>query len=73
MAHRMLRYRQEFPEVVDDVVDAYEALALKGKPGQVYNVCSGRSRAIGEALEHERSAVGQIKNALAAIGKGLRR
>ncbi len=36
---------------VDDVVDAYELLALKGQSGEVYNVCSGRSRAIGEGLD----------------------
>ncbi|MCP4645703.1 MAG: NAD-dependent epimerase/dehydratase family protein [bacterium] len=36
---------------VDDVTAAYEAVALRGKPGEVYNICSGTSRTIREALD----------------------
>ena len=36
---------------VDDVVDAYLAIAEKGKTGEVYNVCSQRSYKIRDLLE----------------------
>lgn len=35
---------------VDDVVRAYEAAALRGRAGAAYNVCSGRSWTLREAL-----------------------
>jgi GDP-4-dehydro-6-deoxy-D-mannose reductase len=35
---------------VRDAVRAYELIAKKGKPGEVYNVCSGRAVAVGECL-----------------------
>lgn len=35
---------------VRDVVRAYHLAALKAKPGQVYNVCSGRSRSLRDCL-----------------------
>lgn len=36
---------------VDDVVRAYAALALKGRAGTAYNVCSGTARRIEEVLD----------------------
>jgi GDP-4-dehydro-6-deoxy-D-mannose reductase len=33
---------------VRDVVDAYVALAGRGKPGEAYNVASGKGRSVGE-------------------------
>jgi GDP-4-dehydro-6-deoxy-D-mannose reductase len=36
---------------IEDVADAYWKLMLQGKPGRVYNVCSGRSYAIKTILE----------------------
>ena len=36
---------------VNDVVRAYELAALHGTAGEVYNVCSGRSRVIQDALD----------------------
>lgn len=36
---------------VSDVVRAYELAALHGRPGEVYNVCSGQSRTIQAALD----------------------
>jgi GDP-4-dehydro-6-deoxy-D-mannose reductase len=36
---------------VDDVARAYELLVLKGRRGEVYNICSGRSHTIQEAME----------------------
>ncbi len=35
---------------VDDVVRAYELVALKGKTGEAYNVCSGAGRTIRDTL-----------------------
>jgi GDP-4-dehydro-6-deoxy-D-mannose reductase len=35
---------------VRDAVRAYELIARKGKPGEVYNVCSGRTVAVSECL-----------------------
>jgi GDP-4-dehydro-6-deoxy-D-mannose reductase len=37
---------------VEDVVAAYRVLALRGQPGEAYNVCSGEGRTIGDLLEH---------------------
>jgi GDP-4-dehydro-6-deoxy-D-mannose reductase len=37
---------------VEDVARAYELLAIKGRPGEAYNICSGESHTIQEALEH---------------------
>ncbi|GMW00586.1 MAG: UDP-glucose 4-epimerase GalE [Candidatus Hydrogenedentota bacterium] len=45
-----LSARRDFLHV-DDVVRAYALLAEKGEPGEAYNVCSGRSRSIQEALD----------------------
>ena len=42
--------RRDFTDV-RDVVRAYIALTESGQPGAVYNVCSGRSYAIGELLD----------------------
>jgi len=36
---------------VDDVVQAYRLLVLRGEPGQVYNVCSGEGRTIRSLLD----------------------
>lgn len=36
---------------VHDVVEAYRLLALKGVPGQTYNVCSGEGRTIASLLD----------------------
>lgn len=36
---------------VDDVVRAYEAAFLHGRAGEAYNICSGASHRIGDALE----------------------
>jgi GDP-4-dehydro-6-deoxy-D-mannose reductase len=36
---------------VRDVVTAYESLLEKGRPGEVYNVCSGRGVRIGDLLD----------------------
>ncbi len=36
---------------VADVLSAYELLALKGEPGEAYNVCSGNAVRIGDALQ----------------------
>lgn len=45
-----LAARRDFSHVLD-VVRAYEAVALEGAGGEVYNVCSGVSVSIREALE----------------------
>jgi GDP-4-dehydro-6-deoxy-D-mannose reductase len=42
--------RRDFTDV-RDVALAYAALTESGEPGLVYNVCSGRSRAVSELLE----------------------
>ncbi len=42
--------RRDFTDV-RDVVRAYVALAERGEPGQVYNVCSGRAYSVGELVE----------------------
>jgi GDP-4-dehydro-6-deoxy-D-mannose reductase len=44
-----LAAKRDFVDV-RDAVRAYEAIAKKGKPGEVYNVCSGRAVAVGECL-----------------------
>ena len=36
---------------VQDVLDAYEAVATRGHAGEVYNICSGRSRTIQQAVD----------------------
>jgi GDP-4-dehydro-6-deoxy-D-mannose reductase len=36
---------------VRDIVSAYRALVTGGRPGRVYNVCSGRSVRVGEVLD----------------------
>jgi GDP-4-dehydro-6-deoxy-D-mannose reductase len=36
---------------VDDVVEGYAALMEKGRPGEVYNVCTGRPHAMRDLLE----------------------
>lgn len=36
---------------VNDVVHAYEAALHKGRAGEAYNICSGQSHRIGDALE----------------------
>jgi GDP-4-dehydro-6-deoxy-D-mannose reductase len=45
-----LNVRRDFSHV-DDVVDAYEILAVKGESGAVYNVCSGRSMLLKQVVE----------------------
>ncbi len=45
-----LKPRRDFLHV-RDVVRGYECAALKGESGGVYNICSGRAVAIGDALE----------------------
>jgi len=42
--------RRDFTDV-RDVVAAYRALVLNGRPGRAYNVCSGRDVAISEIAE----------------------
>ena len=42
--------RRDFTDV-RDVVEAYIELLTKGTPGDVYNVCSGRSRSIRELID----------------------
>ena len=45
-----LDVRRDFTDV-RDVVRAYVALLERGRPGGVYNVCSGRARRIGELVD----------------------
>jgi GDP-4-dehydro-6-deoxy-D-mannose reductase len=45
-----LESRRDYTDV-RDVVRAYRLLASEGEPGQVYNVCSGRSFAVKEIIE----------------------
>jgi len=45
-----LSARRDFVHV-DDGVEAYRLLAERGRPGEVYNLASGRAFSIGEALE----------------------
>lgn len=42
--------RRDFSHV-SDILSAYELLALKGKPGEAYNVSSGNAVRIGDALQ----------------------
>jgi len=42
--------RRDFTDV-RDTVRAYVALAERGKPGRIYNVCSGQARVVRELLE----------------------
>jgi nucleoside-diphosphate-sugar epimerase len=44
-----LAIRRDYSDV-RDVVRAYVLLLTKGRPGEVYNVCSGHAPALGEAL-----------------------
>jgi GDP-4-dehydro-6-deoxy-D-mannose reductase len=37
---------------VRDTARAYEALATSGRPGAVYNICSGAAHRVGDLLEH---------------------
>ncbi len=46
-----LEPRRDFVDV-RDAVDAYVTLARSGRPGQIYNVCAGRSYRIGDLLKH---------------------
>ena len=45
-----LEARRDFTDV-RDVVRAYRLLALHGRPGEAYNVCSGVSRRVGDLAE----------------------
>lgn len=45
-----LKVRRDFLDV-EDLGSAYHALALRGHPGESYNVCSGRTISIGEILD----------------------
>lgn len=47
---RNLRAGRDFTDV-RDVVRALRMLAVKGKSGEVYNVCSGRETQVGDLLE----------------------
>jgi GDP-4-dehydro-6-deoxy-D-mannose reductase len=58
-----LSTRRDFVDV-RDAVSAYDLIANRGKPGVVYNVCSGRSIAIGECL---RTLLGMAKVRLDVI------
>lgn len=49
--------RRDFVDV-RDAVDAYIALAVDGRRGEIYNVCSGRSHRIGDLLEAMRQLAG---------------
>ena len=40
---------------VDDIIRGYVLVALRGAPGEVYNICSGQSQQIGSALERLRA------------------
>lgn len=44
-----LEAHRDFTDV-RDVVRAYRLIAIKGKPGAVYNVCAGQARSISELL-----------------------
>lgn len=48
--------RRDFSHV-SDVVRAYRLAALKGKAGEAYNVCSGKSHAIGDVVDILRAQV----------------
>ncbi len=48
--HGDLTPRRDFTDV-RDVVRAYRLLAEQGRPGEIYNVCSGRSIAMSEVLQ----------------------
>ena len=45
-----LEARRDFTDV-RDTVRAYVALAERGRPGRLYNVCSGTARGVGDLLE----------------------
>jgi len=44
-----LRLRRDYSDV-RDVVRAYDLLIKKGRPGEIYNVCSGEARPLGDVL-----------------------
>jgi GDP-4-dehydro-6-deoxy-D-mannose reductase len=46
----LLDARRDYLDV-RDAVEAYRLLAERGRPGQLYNVCAGRSYRIGELLQ----------------------
>lgn len=46
-----LSSRRDFTDV-RDVVRAYRLLVLRGEPGEVYNVCSGRDVAVQDLADH---------------------
>lgn len=53
-----LRPRRDFTDV-RDTVRAYRDVLRRGTPGDVYNICSGRSVAVGEILDMLLSLSGQ--------------
>jgi len=61
-----LRVARDFLDV-RDAVRGYLAAAERGRPGEVYNVCSGRATTIGEVLDtllrHTRVSVGVNRQA----------
>jgi len=56
---------------VDDVVDAYVAMAERGRPGAVYNVASGTGVTIREVFERLRTLIGA--DVTAAVDPALAR
>ena len=46
-----LKTKRDFLNI-EDVIDAYWKILLRGKSGEVYNVCSGKSRYIKEILDY---------------------
>ncbi len=51
VAHGDLSARRDLTDV-RDVVQAYRLLALQGRPGEIYNVCSGATISMQEILDH---------------------
>ncbi len=51
LAHGDLTARRDLTDV-RDVVAAYRLLALRGQPGEVYNVCSGVAVSMAQVLDH---------------------
>ena len=56
-----LSARRDFVDV-DDIADAVCRLAEKGKAGELYNVCSGRSVGIREVLDRMDRVTEQFRN-----------
>ena len=50
--------RRDFTDV-RDVVRAYRLLAARGEPGEIYNVCSGRSTSTADLVDLVRRAAGR--------------